>query len=61
MTQPEQTEAFMDDLTRLIARYCAEFELTTASAIGVLEIKKHELIAHGLAREDDDTDEGETV
>lgn len=48
MNDREQIDAFMADLTALVSRYCAEFELTTAAAIGVLEIKKHELIATAL-------------
>lgn len=54
MTDPEQTDAFARDLDALVSRYCAEFQLTVASAIGVLEIKKHELIAEALKNEDDD-------
>lgn len=54
MSEAEQINAFMEDLTKLIARYCAEFELTTASAIGVLEIKKHQLISAALNSEDEE-------
>lgn len=48
MTDPEQIDAFARDLDALVSRYCAEFQLTVAGAIGVLEIKKHELIAEAL-------------
>lgn len=48
MNDREQIDAFAQDLSKLVARYCAEFELTTAAAVGVLEIKKHELIAHAM-------------
>lgn len=57
MTDREQIDAFYADLTKLIARYCAEFELNTAAAIGVLAIKQHELTAHAM--KDDDSDESE--
>jgi len=50
MSDNQQIDAFYNDLTALVSRYCAEFDLTTAAAIGVLEIKKHELIK--LALED---------
>ncbi len=53
MTEGEQLDAFMADLTRLIDRYCEEFELTTAGAIGVLEIKKHQLIQAALNEGDE--------
>ena len=46
MTEREQVEALADDLDRLIGRYCDEFELTTASAVGVLAFKMHTLMAH---------------
>lgn len=54
MNDREQIEAFSADLTALVARYVAEFELTTAAAVGVLEIKKHELISHALGAADDE-------
>lgn len=53
MNDREQIDAFARDLDSLVSRYCAEFELTTAAAIGVLEIKKHELIAHSLLDDDE--------
>ena len=39
MTDREQTQAFSDDLNALIERYCQEFELTYAQAVGVMQIK----------------------
>lgn len=54
MSEKEQIEAFEADLRKLIERYIAEFNLTTASAIGVLAIKQHELIQSALYREDED-------
>lgn len=44
MTQPEQINAFHDDLLKLITRYTAEFSLPLASAVGVLEVVKHDLL-----------------
>lgn len=54
MSGPEQIDAFARDLDALVSRYCAEFELTTAAAIGVLEIKKHQLIAGAISNEEDE-------
>lgn len=54
MSEKEQIDAFAADLAALVSRYCAEFNLTTASAIGVLEIQKHCLIINAL-----DSDEEE--
>jgi hypothetical protein len=44
MTQVQQQEAFADDLEKLIQRYIDEFDLTTASAIGCLEMVKNKLL-----------------
>ena len=54
MNPSEQIDAFARDLNALVSRYCAEFELSTAAAIGVLEIKKHELIAHAIKDDEED-------
>lgn len=54
MTEREQIDAFATDLDKLVGRYCAEFELSTASAIGVLEIKIHTLIAHAVKGDDEE-------
>lgn len=43
MTDPEQIAAFEADLKRVIDRYRAEFNLTTAAAIGTLEVVKLQL------------------
>ena len=56
MNHVEQIKAFERDLDALISRYGAEFSLTNAAAIGVLEIKKHALISSAL---DPDRDEPE--
>lgn len=43
MTTAEQTQAFADDIQRVVDRYRAEFELTIAAAVGVLELVKLDL------------------
>ena len=43
MNQEDQTNAFHQDLINLVERYQQGFELTFASAIGVLEIVKLDL------------------
>ena len=53
MTDKEQINAFACDLDALVTHYIQEFELTTAAAIGVLEIKKHALIAHAISDDDE--------
>tara|TARA_R110000772_G_scaffold2190_3_gene7568 strand:- start:1480 stop:1656 length:177 start_codon:yes stop_codon:yes gene_type:complete len=44
MNQAEQTSAFSTDLDKLLTRYADEFDLTYASAIGVLTIALHRII-----------------
>ena len=43
MSHSEQVNALAADLTRVIDRYRAEFDLTLAAAIGTLEVVKLEL------------------
>jgi len=43
MSDPEQIEALATDIQKVIDRYRAEFNLTLAAAIGVLEVVKLEL------------------
>lgn len=43
MSEPEQVAALAADLTKVIDRYRAEFDLTLAAAIGTLEVVKLEL------------------
>jgi len=60
MNQVDQQNAFYSDLDKLIQRYVDEFDLTTASAIGVLEIHKNQLLMDqmGVAYiEDEDYEE----
>lgn len=47
MTSQEQVEALAADLQRVLDRYRAEFDLTLAEAVGVLEIIKLELVVEG--------------
>lgn len=56
MTESDQIDAFDNELSALIGRFINEFDLTTAAAIGVLEIKKHDLIAHALKNRDNTED-----
>jgi hypothetical protein len=43
MSDPEQIEALATDIQKVIDRYRAEFNLTLAAAIGVLEVVKLKL------------------
>lgn len=44
MSQADQQNAFADDIRKVIDRYRDEFDLTLGSAVGVLEVVKHEMI-----------------
>ena len=57
MTQQEQIAAFEADLDSLISRYCMEFDLCTASVVGVLAIAQHRLIETAMEGEGDDSDD----
>lgn len=41
MSDAEQTQAFADDLQRLVQRYKNEFEITAAAAVGVLQFQQY--------------------
>jgi len=56
MSQRDQQVAFTHDLEAVIDRYRSEFELTLSSAVGVLEVVKHKLIAEIMEDDDDDED-----
>jgi hypothetical protein len=43
MDHQQQIEAFATDIQKVIDRYRAEFSITMAAAVGVLEIIKMEL------------------
>lgn len=43
MTQGQQIEAMVVDLTKVIDRYREEFDITFAATIGVLEVIKLDL------------------
>lgn len=44
MTEREQQTAFERDLDKLVERYVQEFQMSTGSAVGVLQILIHRLI-----------------
>lgn len=54
MNDREQIDAFSHELDKLVERFCQEFQLSTAGAIGVLEMKKHELISYALDNQGDE-------
>jgi hypothetical protein len=45
MDHKEQTDAFAAELDALVDRFCKEFDLTYAIAVGVLHLKAHLLCA----------------
>jgi len=60
MTERDQITAFADDIDRLVDRYRSEFEISLASAVGVLVMKAFLLCSEAYDRRDelDDEDEG---
>lgn len=44
MSDPEQTEAFAREINAVICRFRQEFEITAATAVGVLYIAAAEII-----------------
>ena len=53
MTEKEQIAAFAADVTAVVNRYRSEFQITIASAIGVLHVVAWEI----LTEEQDDTND----
>ena len=51
MTQEEQTQAFADDLENLVWRYIEEFDLTSASVVGALELVKSAIVLKAFSVE----------
>jgi len=49
MNDRDQINAFAADLDKLVSRYCDEWSLSTAAAVGVLEIKKQQIITNALS------------
>lgn len=41
MTDKEQTDAFADDIDKLVERYRQEFEISYAQVVGTLQMKVH--------------------
>lgn len=54
MNDPEQTKAFADDLDKLVERYRAEFDMTYASVIGVLQMKSFLLCEEAADRSEEE-------
>lgn len=52
MTQEEQQDAFAGELWSLIDRYRDQWDLTVASAIGVLELTKMQLFTEETTTEE---------
>lgn len=53
MTDKEQTDAFSDDLDKLVERYRHEFEISYAQVVGTLQMKIHLLCNEAQKREDE--------
>lgn len=53
MDAKEQTQQFSDELDKLVNRFRAEYDLTYAVAVGVLQMKIHLLCAEAADREDE--------
>ena len=53
----DATEAFSNELTRLVERYRLEWNLTYGECIGVLEIMKHELLEEAYHADEEDDDD----
>ena len=41
MSEGEQIKAFVEDVTKVVDRYRAEFNLTVAAVVGTLHMKAH--------------------
>ena len=63
MDYNQQSDAFYNDITKLVNRYKTEFDLTYMQLVGVLEMYKLELFCEAMAAlrdnedHDDDTEE----
>lgn len=51
MTDKEQTDAFANDLDKLVERYRQEFEMSYAQIVGTLYMKNHLLCTEAEERE----------
>lgn len=54
MNEKDQIDHLSNDLHNLIDRYKAEYELSLASVVGVLEVVKHQVIKQQLSNLDDE-------
>lgn len=50
----EQIEAFADEIDNVVRRFRAEYDLTYAAAIGVLDLAKHKLLNEALGQEEEE-------
>lgn len=53
MSDSEQIAAFEAALDALVTRFIAEYDLSTAAAIGVLQLKAHKIMVHACSEDDD--------
>lgn len=53
MNDKEQTEAFANDLDKLVERYRQEFEMSYAATVGTLQMKIHLLCNEAQDRKDE--------
>ena len=53
MTDKEQTDAFADDLDKLVERYRNEYEISYAQVIGTLQMKSWLLSSEADERRDE--------
>ncbi len=53
MTDGEQTDAFADELDKLVERFRQEFEISYANVCGVLQMKIHLLFQEAISRKDE--------
>lgn len=53
MSEKEQIDHFANELDKLVERFRKEYEMTYASAVGVLEMKIHLLCAEAEERRDE--------
>lgn len=55
MNHREQITHFEREVDALVTRFCMEYRLSTAAAIGVLQLAIHKIMVHAT-RDDSDSD-----
>lgn len=55
MTDKEQTQQLADELDKLLNRFADEYDLSFASAVGVLQMKIHNLCQQAREESEDET------